>query len=119
MRRLVFLLLSLLAVSAFAQPSTPRFGEKVDVNLVLLDAIVTDSRGHQVLGLDKNDFIVTENGVPQSIDSVDYFTNRQLLNAPESKAAFKVDRVRDDRYFIVFFDKPGMSLFDRVSRARQ
>lgn len=118
MRRLVVSLLSLLAVSAFAQPQTPRFGEKVDVNLVLLDAIVTDSRGHQVLGLNKDDFIVTENRAEQTIDSVDYFTNRQLLSAPENRAAFKVDRVRDDRYFIVFFDKPGMTQFDRVTRAR-
>jgi VWFA-related protein len=117
MRHFTVLLLSLFAVSAFAQQT--KVSEKVDVNLVLIDATVTDARGHQILGLDKSDFTVTENGSPVAIDSVDYFTNRQLLDQPESKAAFKVDRVRDDRYFIFFLDKPeGDQLFDRVARAR-
>src|SRR5438045_9779857 len=89
------------------QPQTGKFGEKVDVNLVLLDAVVTDHRGNQILGLDKDDFVVKENGVPQDIDSVDYFTNRRLLNDPENKAPFKVERVHDQRYFVFFFDKPG------------
>ena len=113
----------LLAASTLAaqQQSTGKFGEKVDVNLVLLDAVVTDSRGNQILGLDKNDFVVKENGVEQPVDSVDYFTNRQLLNSPESKAAFKVERVHDQRYFVFFFDKPtgGSLFFDRLSQARQ
>jgi VWFA-related protein len=117
MRRFTVSLLSLLAVSAFAQQ--PKVSEKVDVNLVLIDATVTDGRGHQILGLDKSDFVVSENGKPVSVDSVDYFTNRQLLDAPENKAAFKVDRVRDDRYFVFFFDKPEDNvLFDRVAQAR-
>jgi VWFA-related protein len=99
----------------------PHFGEKIDVNLVLLDAVVTDSRGHQILGLDSNDFVVKENGAPQQIASVDYFTNRRLLNERESKAAFKVERVRDDRYFIFFFDKPSdnAAFFDRLALARR
>jgi VWFA-related protein len=118
MRRFTLFALSLLAVSAFAQQ--PKVSEKVDVNLVLIDATVTDSRGHQILGLDKNDFVVTENGAPIKVDSVDYFTNRQLLDAPENKAAFKVDRVRDDRYFIFFFDKPESDqLFEQLNRARR
>ncbi len=118
MRRFTVLALSLLAVSAFAQQ--PKISEKVDVNLVLIDATVTDARGHQILGLDRNDFIVTENGKAVAVDSVDYFTNRQLLDSRENKAAFKVDRVRDDRYFIFFFDKPESDqLFDQLSRARR
>jgi len=109
--------LFLAASTAVAQPQqTGKFGEKVDVNLVLLDAVVTDSRGNQILGLDKDDFVVKENGIAQPIDSVDYFTNRQLLNEPESKAAFKVERVHDQRYFVFFFDKPnsGGAFFDTV-----
>src|SRR5437867_7604363 len=114
------LALLLAASTAVAQQQTGKFGEKVDVNLVLLDAVVTDSRGNQILGLDKDDFVVKENGVAQPIDSVDYFTNRQLLNEPESKAAFKVERVHDQRYFVFFFDKPtgGSAFFDRLSLAR-
>ena len=117
MRGFTVFLLSLLAISAFAQQ--PKVSERVDVNLVLIDATVTDGRGHQILGLDKSDFVVSENGKPVSVDSIDYFTNRQLLDAPESKAAFKVDRVRDDRYFVFFLDKPEDNiLFDRVAQAR-
>src|SRR5512140_564127 len=107
--RSLFLVSVLTAGSLFAQqqepPRTPTYGEQVDVNLVLVDATVTDNKGNQILGLSKDDFIVKENGVPQDIASAEYFTNRTLLDAPESKAAFKVERVRDERYFILFFDR--------------
>jgi VWFA-related protein len=113
------ILFALLALPLAAQQQ-PQFGEKVEVNAVLIDAVVTDSGGHQILGLDKNDFVVKENGVDQSIDSVDYFTNRRLLNAPEEKAPFKVERVHEERYFVFFFDKPSdAQLFDELSLARK
>src|SRR3954469_12555525 len=105
-----FPVLFLAAAPLFAQQSPPpqpstTFGEKVDVNLVQLDAVVTDNRGNQMLGLGKDDFIVRENGVPQTIDTVDYFTNRRLIDAPEALAKFKVERVHDEHYLIIFFDK--------------
>jgi len=120
-RSLIALAAALLATAPLAQQqtTTPPFGEKVDVNLVLLDAIVTDSTGHQILGLGKDDFVVTENGVAQKIDSVDYFTNRKMVDQPENKAAFKADRMRDDRYFILFFDKPAEgAMLSQIVRAR-
>src|SRR5438874_7774543 len=95
--------ISLLFVAAaplLAQQQTEPFKAKVDVNLVLLDAVVTDARGNQILGLRKDDFVVRENGVPQTLDSVDYFTSRKLLDAPEKSAAFNVERVHDERYMI-------------------
>lgn len=79
--------------------------EQVDVNLVLVDATVTDRRGNQILGLTKDDFVIKENGEAQEIASLDYFTNRRLLTENESVAVFKVERVREERYFILFFDK--------------
>ncbi len=89
------------ALSAPAQvPSA-----KVDVNLVLADATVTDRKGNQILGLGKDDFIVKEDGVTQTIDSIDYFTNLRLLDSRESEAKFKVERVKEERYFILFFQK--------------
>lgn len=111
-------LISLLALAlpGFAQ----QFEEKIDVNAVLLDVIVTDNRGNQILGLTKDDFVIKENGVAQDVESVDYFTNRQLLDAREENAPFKVEKVREDRYFVFFFDKPedpGV-LFDQLSQAR-
>ena len=114
------LTLSIFFAAAATAQQQPQFGEKVNVNLVLLDAVVTDSRGNQILGLDKGDFLVTENGAPQAIESVDYFTNRQLLTSPESKASFKAERVRDARYFVFFFDKPSESaFFGRLAVARR
>jgi VWFA-related protein len=100
----VLIALLALAVPTFAQ--TQPFQEEIDVNAVLLDVIVTDSRGNQILGLGPDDFVVKENGSVQKVDSVDYFTNRRLLDATEENAPFKVERVREDRYFIFFFDKP-------------
>ncbi len=112
-------LLTLTPLAAMAQ-EPPRFGEKVEVNVVLLDAIVTDSSGHQILGLDKNDFVVKENGVEQPIDAVDYFTNRQLLTAQEQNAPFKVERIRERRHFIFFFDKPTQAqLWSEIAVARK
>ena len=106
-KRFITLLMIVAAplVAQQPQPAAQPFTERVDVNLVQLDAIVTDSRGNQMLGLGKDDFIVRENGQPMPVDSVDYFTNRRLINAPESAAAFKVERVHEERYMIFFFDK--------------
>lgn len=108
------------ALPVFAQQQ-PALEEKIDVNAVLLDVIVTDNKGNQILGLSKDDFVVTENGVAQNVDSVDYFTNRRLLDSREENAPFKVERVREERYFIFFFDKPedAGALFDRLNNARR
>lgn len=94
---------SLLANVAAAQ-TTP--SERVDVNLVLIDATVTDRDGNPILGLGPDDFIVSENGAQQTIESVDFFTSRRMLDRPEAKAKFDVDRVREERNLIFFFDKP-------------
>src|ERR1041385_1134197 len=122
MPRIAAILSLLLALPLVAQqPATPQpqFGEKVDVNLVLVDAVVTDATGHQILGLDNDDFIVTENGEPQKLESLDYFTNRRLLTTQEGNAPFKAERVKEDRYFIFFFDKPEQGqMWDRLRLAR-
>jgi VWFA-related protein len=117
---LVFALFALV-LPTFAEEAQQQqpFQEQVDVNAVLLDVIVTDSRGNQILGLGKDDFIVKENGVAQSVESVDYFTNRRLLDQREESAPFKVERVHENRYFVFFFDKPYENrLFDELNRAR-
>jgi VWFA-related protein len=112
MKSLIAAALLALAVPLAAQTQEPpRFGENVEVNVVLLDAIVTDAKGNQILGLGPDDFVVRENGVVQKIESVDYYTNRQLLTSPEGKAPFKVERIREERYFVLFFDKPNFDAF--------
>lgn len=121
----VILALLTLTLPTFAQEQVlaqaPQYGEKIDVNAVLLDVIVTDRKGNHILGLGPDDFIVEENGVAQTIDSVDYFTNRRLLDQREEQAVFKVERVREERYFIFFFDKPfnPSGLFDELTSARE
>ena len=113
-----FAALALFAIPLAAQ--TPSYGEKVDVNVVLIDAVVTDSTGNQILGLTKDDFIVTEDGRPVTVESIDYFTNRQLLDSREENAPFKVERVSEDRYFVFFFDKaPDGQMWDQMNLARR
>ena len=113
-------LLLVAGVSAAQQIQVPPIGEHVNVNLVLLDAVVTDKRGNQILGLEPDDFVVKEGGVEQKVNSVDYFTNRKLVDAPESKAPFKAEQVHEQRYFVFFFDKPEgpAPYFDRLNLAR-
>jgi VWFA-related protein len=117
---MIFAAFVALALPALAQTQQP-FQEQIDVNAVLIDAIVTDPKGNQILGLTKDDFVVKENGVAQTIDSVDYRTNLTLLTEREDNAPFKVERVNEGRYFVLFFDKPddiGAS-FDKLSLARK
>lgn len=105
---IALVLLSTLSIAAQTPPG--QFEEQVDVNLVLIDAIVTNRGGEQILGLGEEDFVIEEEGVVQKIESVDYYTNRRLLTSPEAKAKFDVERVQEARYFIFFFDKfPGPS----------
>jgi VWFA-related protein len=122
MRRVAFFCVILaFAIPSLAQDRPQPFQEKIDVDIVLLDVIVTDSKGNQILGLSKDDFIVKENGVAQPIESADYYTNRRLLDSREENAPFKVENVRSERYFIFFFDKPTDAgvLFDQLSLARE
>lgn len=120
MRRLKYLVLPILVLTSLTlSAQQPSLSERVDVNAVLLDVIVTDRSGHQILGLTQDDFIVKENGVRQTIDSVDYFTSRRLVDSREEKLPFDIERVKEERYMIFFFDKPeGAALFDQLARAR-
>src|SRR4028119_2388845 len=115
----MFALLALvLPLAAQQQPQPSQ--QAIEGPAVLLDVIVTDPKGNQILGLTKDDFVVTENGVPQEVESVDYLTNRQLLDSREGNAPFRVERVQEDRYFIFFFDKPqdpGV-LMEQLAQAR-
>ena len=99
MSRLLTILLMIAALPAAAQ-----FSEQVDVNVVLLDAIVVDRDGNQILGLGAKDFVVRENGVEQPLDGVDYFTSRRLLDS-DQRQPFKIDR--EERLLLFFFDKPA------------
>ena len=57
------------AVLSAQDPKTPVFVSRRDV--VRLDVLVTE-RGRAILGLQANDFTVTDNGVPQKVEFVSY-----------------------------------------------
>ena len=62
-------MLPIVVALLFAQSpqTTPTFLESLDVRITNVDVVVTDRRGHPVRGLRRDDFLVTENGVPQTI----------------------------------------------------
>ncbi|MDP9122315.1 MAG: hypothetical protein M3O15_13275, partial [Acidobacteriota bacterium] len=82
---LAALLLLLLPVppSVAAPPHRGRdgasFGEAVDVNLISVDAYVTDRSGHRVTGLRKEDFEILEDGRRVEI------SNFQALEPPATR----------------------------------
>ncbi len=54
----------LLATGSTAQESSAAYDEQVEVNVVNVDVVVTDSSGRPVLGLGRDDFLVVEDGEP-------------------------------------------------------
>ncbi|MFL6259430.1 MAG: VWA domain-containing protein [Thermoanaerobaculia bacterium] len=98
-----------LGLAAVAQeaPQNPQgqFTGKVNVNEVLLDVLVTDARGNVIVGLDKNDFVVRENGKPVDLTGVTFYSNRRLLESSPAlaKQGVSTDQGTEDRYFILFF----------------
>jgi VWFA-related protein len=97
---LTILSLGCLSVSALpAQPDTT-FDEAVDVNEVLLDVLVTDKSGNVVVGLDKSDFIIEENGSPVDVTHVSFYSTRY---SPSHLSEGAVQEVPASRYFILYF----------------
>lgn len=97
-----------LLVPALATADTEpqaRFQDRTDVEEVLLDVVVTDRKGNVVLGLDKDDFIVEEDGERQEIESVTFYSHREYLDSREAAEELGLDpeAVPTNRYFILFF----------------
>ncbi|MFL6203427.1 MAG: VWA domain-containing protein [Thermoanaerobaculia bacterium] len=78
-----------------------QFGEKIDVNEVLLDVLVTDAKGNVIVGLKPEDFVVKENGKPVDLTGLTFYSDRRLIG---SVRGVEVDEVPEDRFFILFFD---------------
>lgn len=103
---LAVVLLAAPAVLAQEEPPQGQFGEKIDVNEVLLDVLVTDRKGNVIVGLEPSDFVVKENGKSVELTGVTFYSDRRLLGSPQAlaKEGVKVDQVPEDRFFILFFD---------------
>jgi VWFA-related protein len=69
-----------IAAAAVAQRTQPQQPPKynVRVNLVSLDVEVLDRRGNPVLGLDREDFRVKENGKPMEISNFSWMADRPV-----------------------------------------
>src|SRR5690349_17989876 len=91
------------------QQPTPTF--RTGINYVRVDAIVTDKKGDMVLDLKQDDFDVTEDNKPQTIDS---FKLIQVTGKPaegetpreiRSEYVLETEAQRDDvRLFVIFLD---------------
>lgn len=88
------------------QETQGQFQGKVNVNEVLLDVLVTDARGNVIVGLDKSDFVVKENGKPVDLSGVAFYSNRRLVEASPTlaKQGASTEQGTEDRYFILFFE---------------
>jgi VWFA-related protein len=73
-------------------PSAPKPIVRVEVNLVQVDAVVTDHRGRQVTNLKADDFQVLEDNKPRPVLGVNYVRNASMqpANSPEPKTTIAI-----------------------------
>jgi VWFA-related protein len=94
-------------------------------NVVRVDVTVTDRRGEPATDLTKDDFVVTEDGALQTIDSCDLVhatgepgDDRSLEIHTTSQAA--TEAARDDvRLFLIFWDEYHIGQFIPATRGRE
>jgi VWFA-related protein len=74
---------------ALASAQNPESVIRITVNLVQVDAVVTDSQGKPVSNLKKEDFVILQDGKPQVITNFSYVTSKgvavQKTSAPAPK----------------------------------
>jgi VWFA-related protein len=95
-------------------PSTPSFAGRVEV--VTVDVVVVDAKGRAVPGLQRPDFTVLEDGVPQNVTS---FQSIELPSTPPPPAVARAPQApvstneraesRPGRTFVVVFDDVHLS----------
>lgn len=54
---------------------------RVETNMVVTDALVVNPKGNAIAGLKKEDFVITENGIPQEME---LFANGETAKIPRS-----------------------------------
>ena len=85
-----------------AYPADPNSVIRVDTNVVLVDAVVTDKKGNYVRDLKQKDFEVFEDGKKQSIKSFSF----------EADPASPLNS--QPRYLVLFFDNSTMNFGDQA-----
>lgn len=93
-------------------PPRAQFGEEMVVSEVLLDVLVTDAGGNVIAGLGPGDFAVEEEGRPVTVTSAAFYSSRRFLGGAQGATGAPpgADRVPEDRYFVLFFDRPPLAL---------
>lgn len=91
--------------AAAQKKADTEFGELIEVSEVLLDVLVTDRQGNVIVGLDADDFVVEEGGVPVELSGASFYSNRFEMRDDEAAGVRKpaANEVPADRYFIFFF----------------
>jgi VWFA-related protein len=85
-RLLIFLTASVIGLAQSPAPvAAPNATIRIDVNLVQVDAVVTNSKGKRVADLQSSAFEILQDGKPQAISSFSYIENK-----PSSPAAAHV-----------------------------
>ncbi|HXN46449.1 MAG TPA: VWA domain-containing protein [Bryobacteraceae bacterium] len=116
---------AVVALAALGQVESPIV--RVTVNLVQVDAVVTDSKGRQVTDLKAEDFEITEDGRPQKITNFSYIRLASpalpaaplppgAVALPPAPAVTKREEVR--RTIVLVVDDLGLS-FESVGEVRR
>ena len=105
-----------------AQEKPPSFPSNVE--LVTVDVVVTDQQGNPVVGLDRGDFTLVEEGVAQAIASFEAVTGRDEPPPPAPEplnprvSTNSGAPVRPGRTLVIVFDQPHLSA-EQAERGRR
>ncbi|HWT45293.1 MAG TPA: VWA domain-containing protein [Vicinamibacterales bacterium] len=113
-------------LGAQAAPTAPQQQPtfRAATNLVRVDVTILDKHGQPLTGLTRDDFVVSEDGVPQAIDAFRFIeANGQPtddLSLPiRSREHAYAEAARDDvRVFVIFWDEYHIGQFEPAIRGR-
>ncbi len=114
----------MLAALLLLAAQTQTFQEKITVERILVDARVTDSYGNPILGLKPSDFRVRVDGVPATVESVDWVPETPAARAeagldaetppPQQEPTGLDEPAPRGRLFIFFFQTDYQRVSTRV-----
>ncbi len=102
------------AIRAGTEPAKIGYSEEVRVRLIQLEVTVwppADDPG-RCLGLTQDDFRLTVNGKPRSIEAVDWLGSFESIRAEEGVSA--ADPARPPMKIVLFFDLWHLNVFQRA-----
>jgi VWFA-related protein len=117
--RALVLAVGTVASFAFSQeqrPQVPTFRGGVDA--VLVDVVVVDRDGKPVSGLERDDFQVFEDGVPQTIATFDVTDWTSYVGERVDGASLEGDVNTYPRRFILILNRQGAQ-FEQLNRAKR